>query len=141
MCSLITLFNILMNKKVRHLGKRKTDSSARKHPRKLHCDAPNPTPEGVSSEGVTLQDWDSLTFSFSEMTPVPVFSLICTISVITKIFYIYIIHTTIVAFIIFYTHILESLYLSNYNFTITKLYIYLSNENQRLRNSAVSTYL
>ena len=25
-----------MNKKARHLGKRKTDSSARKHPRKLH---------------------------------------------------------------------------------------------------------
>ena len=36
MCSLITLFNILMNKKVRHLGKRKTDSLARKRPRKLH---------------------------------------------------------------------------------------------------------
>ena len=36
MCSLIILFNILMNKKVRHLGKRKTDNSARKRPRKLH---------------------------------------------------------------------------------------------------------
>ena len=88
----------------------------------------------------TMLNWDSLTFSFSELTPVPVFSFICTIYVITKIFYIYIIHTTIVAFIIFYTHILESLYLYYYNFTITKLYIYLSNENQRLRNSAVSTY-
>ena len=38
-------------------------------------------------------------------------------------FYIYIIHTTIVAFIIFYTHILESFYFYYYNFTITKLYI------------------
>ena len=50
-----------------------------------HCDSPNPAPDGVSSEGVTLRDWDSLTFSFSELTPVPVFSFICTISVITKI--------------------------------------------------------
>ena len=49
------------------------------------CDAPNPTPEGVSSEGVTFRDCDSLTFSFSELTPVPVFSVICTISIITKI--------------------------------------------------------
>ena len=36
MCSLITLFNILMNKKARHLSKRKTDSLARKRSRKLH---------------------------------------------------------------------------------------------------------
>ena len=36
MCLLITLFNILMNQKARHLGKRKTDSSARKRARKLH---------------------------------------------------------------------------------------------------------
>ena len=73
------------------------------------CDAPNPAPDGVSSEGVTLRDWDSLTFSFSELT----LAFICIISVITKIlsFYIYIIHTTIVAFIIFYTHILESILL------------------------------
>ena len=48
------------------------------------CDAPNPAPDGVSSEGVTLRDWDSLTFSFSELTPVPVFSFICIIFVITK---------------------------------------------------------
>ena len=79
------------------------------------CDAPDPAPDGVSSGGVTLRDydWDSLTFSFSELTP----AFICTISVIKKIlsFYIYIIHTTIVIFIIFYTHILESLYLYYYN--------------------------
>ena len=36
MCSLITLFNILMNPIVRHIGKRKTSSSARKCLRKLH---------------------------------------------------------------------------------------------------------
>ena len=86
-----------------------------------YCDAPNLAPDGVSSGGATLRDCDSLTFSFSELTP----AFICTISVITKnlSFYIYIIHTTIVAFIIFYRHILESLYLYYYNFTITKLYI------------------
>ena len=77
------------------------------------CDAPDSAPNGgMSSEGVTLRDCDSLTFSFSELTP----AFICTISIITKIlFYIYIIHTTIVSFIIFYTHILESLYLYYYN--------------------------
>ena len=66
------------------------------------------------SRFVTVYDYDSLTFSFSEMTP----AFICTISVIIKILlniHIYIIHTTIVAFIIFYTHILESLYLYYYN--------------------------
>ena len=55
-------------------------------------------PMWMSSEGATLRDCDSysLTFSFSELTP----AFICTNSVITKIlFYIYIIHTTIVAFI------------------------------------------
>ena len=36
MCLLITLFNILINKKAGHLGKRKTDSSARERTRKLH---------------------------------------------------------------------------------------------------------
>ena len=36
MRSLITLFNILMNKKTRHIGKRKAGSSARKRLRKLH---------------------------------------------------------------------------------------------------------
>ena len=57
----------------------------------------------VSSEGVKLLDCDcdSLTFSFSELTP----AFICTIYVTTKIIlYIYIIHTTIVSFIIFYTY-------------------------------------
>ena len=69
-------------------------------------------------------DCDSLTFFFSELTHVPVFSFIRTISVITKNFlYIYIIRITIVTFIIFYTHILESLYLYYYNFTIIQLYI------------------
>ena len=53
------------------------------------CDAPNPALDGVSSEGVTLQDWDSLTFSFSELTPVPVLSFICTIYVINKKSFIY----------------------------------------------------
>ena len=93
---------------------------------------PTRHPKWVSSGGVTLRDclWDSLTFSFSELTP----AFICTNSVITKIIFIhkrtttevvsivnknsftYIhIHTTIVTFIIFYTHILESLYLYYYN--------------------------
>ena len=36
MCSLITLLNILMNKKTRHIGKRKVGNSARKRLRKLH---------------------------------------------------------------------------------------------------------
>ena len=35
MCSLITLLNILMNKKVRHIGKRKAGGSARKRLRKI----------------------------------------------------------------------------------------------------------
>ena len=51
----------------------------------LNCEAPNLAPNGVSSEGVTFRYWDSLTFAFSELTLVPVFSFICTISVITKI--------------------------------------------------------
>ena len=49
------------------------------------CDALNSAPDGVSSEGITLRDWDSLTFSFSKLTLVPIFSFICTISIITKI--------------------------------------------------------
>ena len=57
------------------------------------CVAPNPTPDGVSSEDVTLRDWDSLTFSFSELTPVHVFSFICTTSVIIKKFFLYIHYT------------------------------------------------
>ena len=36
MCLSITLFNILINQKAGHLGKRKTDSSARERTRKLH---------------------------------------------------------------------------------------------------------
>ena len=36
MCLLITLFNILINKKAGHLGKRKTDNSVRERTRKLH---------------------------------------------------------------------------------------------------------
>ena len=81
---------------------------------------PTRHPMGMSSEGVMLRDCDSLTFSFSLLTPVPVFSIICTISIITRFFlHIHIIHTTIVAFIIFFTRILESLYLYYYNFTIT----------------------
>ena len=94
----------------------------------IPCDAPNPAPEvgcrARVSHFVNCDcDWDSLTFSFSELIPVPVFSFIYTISVKTKNFlYIYIIHTTIVAFIIFYTHIIESL-LVLLHFTITKLYI------------------
>ena len=36
MCSLITLLNILMNQKARHIDKRKAGSSARKLLRKLH---------------------------------------------------------------------------------------------------------
>ena len=57
----------------------------------------------MSSEGVTLRDcdWDSLTFSFSELTP----AFKCTICVITKILFTYIHYTTtIVAFIILYTY-------------------------------------
>ena len=83
---------------------------------------PTRHPKWVSSEGVTLLDCDPLIFSFSELTP----AFICTISVITKnsfFFYIYIIHTTIVALIIFYTHILESLLLVLLQFTIIQLYI------------------
>ena len=36
MCLLITLFNVLINKKAGHLGKRKTDRSTRERTRKLH---------------------------------------------------------------------------------------------------------
>ena len=74
----------------------------------LHVTPPTRHPMWVLSGGVTLRDcdWDSLTFSFSELTP----AFICTISVITKIlsFYIYI--------------ILESLLLVLLQFTIIKLY-------------------
>ena len=49
---------------------------------------PTRHPMGVSSEGVTLRDWDSLTFSFLELTP----AFICTISVITKILFTFILY-------------------------------------------------
>ena len=43
------------------------------------------TPSGAGlGRYITLRDWDSSTFSFSELTPVPVFSFICTIYVIIK---------------------------------------------------------
>ena len=58
--------------------------TARKAPIDMvRCDAPNPAPDGVSSGGVTLRDWDSLTFSFSDLTP----AFICTIYVITNFFF------------------------------------------------------
>ena len=78
---------------------------------------PTRHPMWVSSGGVTLRDCDcdSLTFSFSELTP----AFICTNSVITK-FFLHIHYTYHNSGIyIFYTHILESLYLYYYNFTIT----------------------
>ena len=84
----------------------------------VHCDAPNPAPD----VGVTIRDCDSLTFYFSSFrsdTCIHIHNF-CNNK---NSFYIYIIHTTIVTFIIFYTHILESLYLYYYNFTNTKLYI------------------
>ena len=66
--------------------------------------------------------------SFLEMTPVPVFSFICTISVITKIIYIYKRTTTRVVSLQIYTHILSPIYLYKH------LYLYMSNtKHQRLR--------
>ena len=55
------------------------------------CDAPDPAPDGeMSSGGVTLRDCDSysLTFSFLELTP----AFICTIYVITKILFTFILY-------------------------------------------------
>ena len=70
----------------------------------------------------------SLTGSFSELTHVPVFSFICTISVITKIIYIYKRTTTRVVSLQIYTHILSPIYLYKH------LYLYMSNtKHQRLR--------
>ena len=46
-------------------------------------------PKWVSSEGVTLRDCDSLTFSFSMLTP----AFICIISKITKILFLHIHYT------------------------------------------------
>ena len=46
------------------------------------CDAPNSAPEVDVERGCHAFNWDSLTFSFSELTP----AFICTISVITKFF-------------------------------------------------------
>ena len=85
---------------------------------------PTRHPKWMSSGGVMLhdRDWDSLTFSFSSFradTCIHMHNL-CNNK---NSFYIYIIHTTIVAFIIFYTHILESLYLYYYN-TLLQNYTY-----------------
>ena len=79
---------------------------------RIECEAPNPAPDGVSGEGATLRDWDSLTFFFLRADTCIHMHNLCNNN---NSFYIYIIHTTIVAFIIFYTHILESLYLYYYN--------------------------
>ena len=49
---------------------------------------PTRHPMGVSSKGVTLRDWDSLTFSFLELT----LTFICIISVITKILFTFILY-------------------------------------------------
>ena len=67
----------------------------------------------------------SLTGSFSELTPIPVFSFICTISVITKNFYIYNRTTTGVVSLKIYTHILSPIYLD--------MYIFFNTTYQRLR--------
>ena len=67
---------------------------------------PTRHPKVGVERGCHTFNWDSLTFSFSELT----LAFICTIYVITNFFFflhIYIIHTTIVAFIIFYTPILR----------------------------------
>ena len=86
---------------------------------------PTRLPKWMSSEGVTLRDCDcdSLTFSLSAFRADTCIHMYNFYNNKNSFLYIYIIHTTIVAFIIFYTPILESLYLYYYNFTITKLYI------------------
>ena len=84
------------------------------------CDAPNQAPDGVSSEGVTLRDWDSLTFSFSYLTPVPVFSFICTIFVITKKILLHIHYP-------YHYSGLHVLYIESHYFSIYKAYTYSKN--------------
>ena len=71
-------------------------------------------PKWMSSGGATICDCDSLTFYFSSFRADTCIHMhnFCNNK---NSFYIYIIRTTIVAFIIFYTHILESLYLYYYN--------------------------
>ena len=59
---------------------------------RFHCDAPNPAPDGVSSEGVTLRD----------CVEMRLFNLYFPFSKIKKNIYIYIISTTVVVFM-FYT--------------------------------------
>ena len=94
-------------------------------------------PNGGSepSLGCEIIYWDSLICSLSELTPVPVFSFICTISVIIKIIFIYNRITTGVVSINIYTYILSPLYLYKH------LYLYMSNtKHQRLRKQC-SEYL
>ena len=85
----------------------------------LICHAPNPAPDGVSSEGVTLLDWDSLTFAFSELTPVPVFSFIYTIFVIKK----FILHIHYK----YHRSGIHVLYTESHYFSIYKTYTYSKN--------------
>ena len=80
---------------------------------------PTRHPKWVSSEGVTLRDCDCLTFSFSSFRADTYIHMHNLCNNKNSSFYIYIIHTTIVSFIIFFTPILESIYLYYYNFTIT----------------------
>ena len=77
------------------------------------CDAPDQAPDGVSSGGATLRDCDCLNLSFSSFRADICIHMhnLCNNK---NSFYICIIHTTVVAFIIFYKHILESLYLYYY---------------------------
>ena len=71
----------------------------------LNCDAPNPAPKlGVDRGCHTFNcDWDSLTFSLSELTP----AFICTISIITKILlFIYTYHHSGIHYILYtYTRV------------------------------------
>ena len=77
-------------------------------------------PKWMLSGGVTLRDYDSLTFSFSELTP----AFICTNSVIKKFFFAYIhytYHHSGIHYILYpYTRVPLLVLLQ---FTITKLYI------------------
>ena len=84
---------------------------------------PTRHPKWVSSEGATLRDYDCLTFYFSSFRADTCIHMHNLCNNKNSFLYIYVIHTTIVTFIIFYTHILESLYLYFYN-SLWKNYTY-----------------
>ena len=86
----------------------------------LNCDVPTRHTMGCEAR-VSHCYWDSLTFSFSVLTPVPVFSFICTISIITKILFTYTFYTppSGIHYVLYtYTRVPLLILLQNYTYKI-----------------------